>query len=96
MSRRLVVALLHHPVVDRRGEVFTTTLTGLDMHDMARSSRTFGAEALPAAGGVGVLAHEGPVPAAHPVRLRLSVPPADGGDRSLVFPFTLPLAAVAR
>jgi len=46
MSRRFAVALLHHPVVDRQGDVFTTTLTGLDMHDMARSARTYGAEAL--------------------------------------------------
>ncbi len=44
MSRRVAVALLHHPVVDRQGDIFTTTLTGLDMHDMARSSRTYGAE----------------------------------------------------
>ncbi|MEM1031620.1 MAG: RNA methyltransferase [Myxococcota bacterium] len=44
--RQLAVALIHHPVVNREGAVFTTTLTGLDMHDMARSARTFGAEAL--------------------------------------------------
>jgi hypothetical protein len=38
--------LIHHPVLGRRGEVLTTTLTNLDLHDMARSARTYGMEAL--------------------------------------------------
>ena len=40
--RRIAIALLHHPVLGRRGEILTTTLTNLDLHDMARSARTFG------------------------------------------------------
>ncbi len=41
--RRLAVALLHHPVVDRQGAVVTTAVTNLDVHDIARSAHTFGA-----------------------------------------------------
>jgi hypothetical protein len=43
---RLVVALLHHPVLDRAGETVTTAITNLDLHDMARSARTYGVGAL--------------------------------------------------
>lgn len=35
-------ALVHHPVVDRRGEEVTTSVTNLDVHDIARSARTYG------------------------------------------------------
>ena len=38
----LYVALVHHPIIDRSGEVVTTAVTNLDVHDIARSSRTFG------------------------------------------------------
>ena len=40
----LAIALLHHPVYNKRREVVTTALTNLDLHDIARSSRTFGLE----------------------------------------------------
>ncbi len=43
---RLAVALVHHPVLDRQGAVVTTAITNLDLHDLARSSRTYGAEAV--------------------------------------------------
>ncbi len=43
---RLALALVHHPVLDRQGAVVTTAITNLDLHDMARSARTYGAEAL--------------------------------------------------
>ena len=42
---RLSTALVHHPCLDAQGEVYTTSLTNLDVHDIARSSRTFGASA---------------------------------------------------
>jgi hypothetical protein len=42
MPRRVAVALLHHPVLDAQGGVVTTTITNLDVHDLARSSRTYG------------------------------------------------------
>ena len=42
MSRRLAVALVHHPVLDGKGEIVTTAITNLDVHDLARSARTYG------------------------------------------------------
>jgi len=38
----LAVALLHYPVVNRNGEIITTAVTNLDVHDIARSAMTFG------------------------------------------------------
>jgi len=38
----LFLVLLHHPTVDRRGQIVTTAITSLDIHDIARSARTFG------------------------------------------------------
>jgi len=40
----LAIALLHYPVYNKLREVVTTALTNLDLHDIARSSRTFGLE----------------------------------------------------
>lgn len=39
---RTYIALLHHPVVDRNGRVMTSSVTSLDMHDLARAARTYG------------------------------------------------------
>ena len=36
------LALVHHPVLDRAGDEVTTSVTNLDVHDIARSSRTYG------------------------------------------------------
>ena len=44
--RPLAVALVHFPVVGRDGQLITTTITNLDLHDMARSARTYEIEAL--------------------------------------------------
>ena len=45
MSRKpLAVALVHHPVLDKRGDLVTTAVTNLDLHDIARSAATFGVE----------------------------------------------------
>jgi hypothetical protein len=38
----LYLALLHHPVLDRHGRIVTTSITNMDVHDIARSARTFG------------------------------------------------------
>jgi hypothetical protein len=38
------VVLLHHPIVNRRGEEVTTAVTNMDIHDISRSARTFGAK----------------------------------------------------
>lgn len=40
----LYIGLVHHPVLDRHGETATTSITGLDLHDIARTAMTYGAE----------------------------------------------------
>lgn len=42
LQARTHVALVHHPVVDRVGTVITTAVTNFDIHDIARSSMTYG------------------------------------------------------
>jgi hypothetical protein len=42
LADRTHVALVHHPVVDRSGRIVTTAVTNLDIHDIARATRTFG------------------------------------------------------
>lgn len=37
----IFLALVHHPVLNRRGDVVTTAVTNLDVHDFARISRTY-------------------------------------------------------
>ncbi len=39
---RLDVALVHYPVLNRRGETIGSAVTNLDLHDIARAGRTFG------------------------------------------------------
>jgi hypothetical protein len=38
----LAVALVHHPVVDKRGDQVVAAVTTLDLHDIARIAKTFG------------------------------------------------------
>ena len=40
--RRVALALVHHPVLDRAGETVTTAITNIDVHDLARSARAYG------------------------------------------------------
>jgi hypothetical protein len=42
LAARTYVALLHHPVYNKRRRVVATAITNLDIHDIARASRTFG------------------------------------------------------
>ena len=42
MKAPLYVALLHYPVYKKNGEVITTSITPMDIHDIARSCMTFG------------------------------------------------------
>lgn len=37
----LYVALVHHPVVNRKGDVVASAVTNLDLHDLARTARTY-------------------------------------------------------
>ena len=39
---RVSLALLHYPVYDKNRKVVVTAITNLDLHDIARASRTFG------------------------------------------------------
>ena len=55
-------ALVHHPVVDRAGDEVTTSVTNLDVHDIARSARTYGLR------GYFVVS---PIEAQHPVVQRI-------------------------
>jgi len=36
------LALLHYPVCNKNGEIIASALTNLDVHDIARSAKTFG------------------------------------------------------
>lgn len=38
----LYIALVHYPVLNKEGRVVTTSLTNFDIHDLARTSKTFG------------------------------------------------------
>jgi hypothetical protein len=42
----LFIALIHHPVLDRRGKIVTSAVTSLDIHDLARSARTYDVRAM--------------------------------------------------
>ncbi|MBQ2698403.1 MAG: tRNA (guanosine(37)-N1)-methyltransferase TrmD [Firmicutes bacterium] len=41
---RLFVALVHYPVYNKKKQVVATSLTNLDLHDIARAACTYGAE----------------------------------------------------
>lgn len=38
----IYLALLHHPVLDKNGRTVATAITNIDIHDLARSARTYG------------------------------------------------------
>jgi len=40
--RRVGIALVHYPVLDRAGAMVTAAITNLDVHDIARSAMTYG------------------------------------------------------
>jgi len=42
MPENLYIALLHYPVYNKRGDVVTTAVTNMDIHDISRAARTFG------------------------------------------------------
>lgn len=44
--RTLSVALVHYPVLDAKDAIVASTLTTMDVHDLSRSARTYGCEAL--------------------------------------------------
>ncbi|TNF30035.1 MAG: RNA methyltransferase [Deltaproteobacteria bacterium] len=38
----IYIALVHHPVLNRAGDIVTTAVTNIDIHDLARAARTYG------------------------------------------------------
>lgn len=42
LHARTFVALVHHPVYDKNHKVVATSVTNLDIHDIARACRTYG------------------------------------------------------
>jgi len=38
----LYLALIHYPIINKEGRVVTTSVTNFDLHDLARTGRTFG------------------------------------------------------
>ncbi len=45
MMAQLFLALLHYPVLNRMGDIIASAITNLDLHDLARSCRTYGVPA---------------------------------------------------
>jgi hypothetical protein len=42
---KLYLALVHHPVKNRNGDIIASAVTNLDLHDISRAAKTYGAEA---------------------------------------------------
>ena len=42
VTPELAIALLHHPVLNKRGETIGSAVTNLDLHDISRAARTYG------------------------------------------------------
>jgi hypothetical protein len=40
----LYIALLHYPVLNKKGEIVTTAIANMDLHDIARVSKTYGVQ----------------------------------------------------
>jgi hypothetical protein len=38
----IYLALIHHPILNKEGKVITTSVTNFDLHDLARTGKTFG------------------------------------------------------
>lgn len=41
-ARLLYIALIHHPVINKNGDIVGSAVTNMDLHDIARAGRTFG------------------------------------------------------
>ena len=42
LLNKVYLALVHHPIYNKRKDVVTTSITGFDLHDIARTAITFG------------------------------------------------------
>ncbi|MCD6486020.1 MAG: RNA methyltransferase [Syntrophobacterales bacterium] len=45
LCKNLYIALLHYPVYNKKGDVVTTAVTNMDIHDISRTARTYGVKA---------------------------------------------------
>jgi hypothetical protein len=43
-SDNLYVALIHHPVYNKNGDVIASAVSNLDLHDISRAAKTYGVE----------------------------------------------------
>ena len=41
---KVYIALIHHPVLNKKGDLICSAVTNLDIHDIARAGKTYGAE----------------------------------------------------
>ena len=41
-NSNLYVALVHYPVMNKNGDIITSAVTNLDLHDIARAAKTYG------------------------------------------------------
>ncbi|MDY6825005.1 MAG: RNA methyltransferase [Thermodesulfobacteriota bacterium] len=39
---RIYIALVHYPVLNKRGDIIASAVTNLDLHDIARAAKTYG------------------------------------------------------
>ena len=39
---KVALVLIHYPVLDKNGQIVTSALTNMDIHDIARTARTYG------------------------------------------------------
>ncbi len=44
LGTKIYLGLVHYPIKNKRDDIVTTSVTNLDIHDIARSCRTFGFE----------------------------------------------------
>ena len=42
LTQKIYIALIHYPVVNKKGEIIASAITNLDLHDISRASKTFG------------------------------------------------------
>ncbi|MBW2368002.1 MAG: RNA methyltransferase [Deltaproteobacteria bacterium] len=42
LKPKVYVALVHHPVVNKQGDIIASAVTNLDLHDIARAVKTYG------------------------------------------------------
>ncbi len=44
LSSKVYIALLHYPVLNKKGDIVVSAVTNLDLHDIARAAKTYGVE----------------------------------------------------